>query len=37
MSLILTLFENEPPRRYFGEIWNVFEEPVFLSIASFKL
>ena len=36
MPLILTLFENESQHRYFTEVWNIFQEQVFLSIATSK-
>ena len=33
MPLILTLFEYESPRRYFAEVWNMFQEQDFLSLS----
>ena len=37
MPLILTLIENESPRKYVAEVWNMFQEHVFLSMATSKL
>ena len=37
MPLILTLFENESPHRYFAEVGNMFQEHLFLLKATSKL
>ena len=37
MPPILTLFENKFLHVYFAEIWNVFQEQVFLSVATSKV
>ena len=37
MPLILILFENEYPHGCFTEVWNMFQEQVFLSMAISKL
>ena len=37
MPLILALFEDKSPHRYFAEVWNMCQEQIFLSMANSKL